>query len=317
MRWPRRNLHALSGAYALDAVGAAERKRFERHLARCASCQREVSRLQEAASRFAVAVSARPPARLRRRVLDAVASDAQASQATGTRPREAQGPVSGLGEARGPVTGPREAQGPVSGPGEARGPVTGPGEARGAVTGRGEAPGPVTRPQEAYGSGTLPRRVWEAGWVRKVAIPLAAACLALAVVFGVLYAVAQGRLSSSRTQEDQIADVLSAPGTRVIARKTSIGGVVIVDVASAIRELVVTTLDMPGLPPSKAYQVWVLGPGGKAASDGLLTRIPDHRTAPVLAARLARGDKMGLTVEPAGGTAKPTTRPIVDIPVPA
>lgn len=283
MRWPRRNLHALSGAYALDAVGEAERTRFERHLTRCVSCQREVSRLQEAASSFAVAVSARPPARLRTRVLDAVASEAQTTPAAGTHPREAQQSATGAREAQQPATGAREAQ----------------------------------RPATAHGPGTRLRRAWELRWAGKVAIPLAAACLAVAVVFGVLYAIAQGRVSSSQMQEDRIADVLSAPGTRAITRKSSTGGMVIVDVASAMRELVVTTLDMPGLSPAKAYQVWVLRPGGKAASDGLLTRIPDHRTAPVIAAGLARGDKVVLTVEPAGGTAKPTTRPIVDIPVPA
>jgi anti-sigma-K factor RskA len=247
MRWPRRDVHALSGAYALDAVSEAERERFERHLAGCAACQREVREMQEAASRFAVAVSTRPPARLRARVLEAVASDKPRIPAAGARPR----------------------------------------------------------------------RAWETGWAGRIAIPLAAACLALAVAFGVLFAVTQGSLNSSRTQEDAIADVLSSPGARIISRKTSIGGTVTVDVASAMRELVVTTDDMPGLPASEAYQVWVLEPGGKAASDGLLSRIPDHRTAPVLAAGLVRGDRMGLTVEPAGGTAKPTTPPIVDIPVPA
>jgi anti-sigma-K factor RskA len=265
MRRPRREPHDLSGAYALDAVDEAERKRFERHLARCASCQREVRSLQEAASRFAVAVSARPPASLRTRVLGAVASDAQAT------------PAAGAGEAQRTATGQEQANGP----------------------------------------GARPRRAWESGWPAKVAIPLAAACLALAIVFGVLYAVSQGRLGSTRTQEDAIADVLSSPGARVIVRKTSIGGTVTVDDASAMRELVVTTDDMPGLPASEAYQVWVLKPGGKAASDGLLTRIPDRRTAPVLAAGLVRGDKVGLTVEPAGGTAKPTTPPIVDIPIAA
>jgi anti-sigma-K factor RskA len=266
MRWPRRDVHALSGAYALDALGESERKRFERHLAHCAACQREVRGLQEAASRFALAVGARPPAGMRARVLEAVAADK---------------PVAPAGDAR-----------------------------------PSQAGGPGARPSQTDdGPGTRPLRVWERGWVPRVAIPLAAACLTLAVVFAVLFAVTQGRLNSSRTQEDAIADVLSAPGTRVISRKTAIGGTVIVDVASAIRELVITTDGMPGLPASEAYQVWVLEPSGRAASDGMLTRIADHRTAPVLAAGLVRGDKMGLTVEPAGGTAKPTTRPIVDIPV--
>jgi anti-sigma-K factor RskA len=265
MRWPRRNAHALSGAYALDALGEGERKRFERHLARCAACQREVRELQEAASRFAVAVSARPPTGLRTRVLEAVASDKAMTGGAGTHPSEAQGPG--------------------------------------------------TRPREDPEPGARPRPAWEPAWAWRVAIPLTAACLALAVVFGVLFATTQDRLNSSRTQEDAIADVLSAPGARVISRTTSVGGTVTVDVASAMRELVITTDDMPGLPATEAYQVWVLEPSGKAASDGLLIRIPDHRTAPVLAAGLVRGDKMGLTVEPAGGTAKPTTRSIVDIPV--
>jgi anti-sigma-K factor RskA len=296
MRWPRRDVHALSGAYALDAVSESERKRFERHLARCAACRREVSGLQEAASRFAVAVGTRPPAGMRARVLEAVAADEPITPAADAGPSQAGGPGADPGQTGGPGAGPSQAGKPGARPSEAGGPGAHPS-------------------QTDDGAGTRPRRVWERGWVPRVAIPLAAACLALAVVFVVLFAVTQGRLNSSRTQEDAIADVLSAPGTRVISRKTSIGGTVIVDVASAIRELVITTDGMPGLPASEAYQVWVLEPSGKAASDGMLTRIADHRTAPVLAAGLVRGDKMGLTVEPAGGTAKPTTRPIVDIPV--
>jgi anti-sigma-K factor RskA len=35
---------------------------------------------------------------------------------------------------------------------------------------------------------------------------------------------------------------------------------------------------------------------------------------PVLASGLLAGDKIGVTVEPAGGTAQPTTSPIVVIP---
>jgi anti-sigma factor RsiW len=277
MRWPRRDdLHALSGAYALDAVSDVERKRFEHHLAGCPSCQREVSELLEAAGRFGVAVSARPPDGMRARVLEAVAADAAKNPAAVTRPREV----------------------PAAG------------------TGAGEVPAASTRPREVPAAGARQRRAWAAPWSARLALPLVAACLALAIAFGVLFAINQGQLSSSQTQEDRIADVLSSPGTRVISRTTSAGGLVTVDVAGPLRELVVTTDDMPGLPASEVYQVWVLGPGGKTASDGILSQIPDHRTAPVLATGLVRGDKMGLTVEPAGGTAKPTTRPIVDISLP-
>jgi len=277
MRRPRRDdLHALSGAYALDAVSDVERKRFEHHLAGCPSCQREVSELLEAASRFGVAVSARPPDGMRARVLDAVAADAARNPAAVTRPREVR------------ATG----------------------------TGGGGVPAASARPPEVTAADARQRRAWGAPWSARLAFPLVAACLAVAIAFGVLFAINQGQLSSSQTQEDRIADVLSSPGTRVISRTTSVGGLVTVDVAGPLRELVVTTDNMPGLPASEVYQVWVLGPGGKTASDGILSQIPDHRTAPVLATGLVRGDKMGLTVEPAGGTAKPTARPIVDISLP-
>ena len=43
------DIHALSGAYAVDALDDIERARFERHLAECADCRAEVASLREAA----------------------------------------------------------------------------------------------------------------------------------------------------------------------------------------------------------------------------------------------------------------------------
>ena len=36
------DIHALSGAYAVDALDDVERARFERHLANCEACRAEV-----------------------------------------------------------------------------------------------------------------------------------------------------------------------------------------------------------------------------------------------------------------------------------
>ncbi|MET9953863.1 anti-sigma factor [Streptomyces sp. NPDC006339] len=63
------DLHMLSGAYALDALGDAERKAFERHLADCVSCTREVRELSETAARLALAASAPVPASLHDNVM--------------------------------------------------------------------------------------------------------------------------------------------------------------------------------------------------------------------------------------------------------
>ena len=61
------------------------------------------------------------------------------------------------------------------------------------------------------------------------------------------------------------------------------------------------------------------GPAGTttATSAGLLTRLADGTTVPVLASGLAAGDRIGVTVEPAGGTSKPTTSPVVLVPLPS
>jgi anti-sigma-K factor RskA len=66
------DIHALTGAYALDAVAGAERADFERHLAECDSCAQEVRELRETAARLAVAAAAPPPPMLKDRVLDEI-----------------------------------------------------------------------------------------------------------------------------------------------------------------------------------------------------------------------------------------------------
>jgi anti-sigma-K factor RskA len=63
------DIHALSGAYALDALDPDERADFEKHLAECSTCQAEVDSLREAAAELAGTVETAPPAGLRERVL--------------------------------------------------------------------------------------------------------------------------------------------------------------------------------------------------------------------------------------------------------
>src|SRR6266581_5254667 len=78
MRFLRHDLHALSGAYALDAIEAGpERDRFTRHLSRCQSCASEVRGFREVATAMAFAAAAEPPAELRGRVLAAAARTRQ------------------------------------------------------------------------------------------------------------------------------------------------------------------------------------------------------------------------------------------------
>lgn len=63
------DIHALSGAYAADALDDIERARFERHLANCAVCQAEVASLAAAAGELSALTELPPPPSLRDRVM--------------------------------------------------------------------------------------------------------------------------------------------------------------------------------------------------------------------------------------------------------
>lgn len=63
------DIHALSGAYAVDALDDLERAQFEQYLSECDACRWEVDSLLEASAVLAEAASASPPAALRARVL--------------------------------------------------------------------------------------------------------------------------------------------------------------------------------------------------------------------------------------------------------
>lgn len=65
------DVHALAGAYALDALPSDERAFFERHLVACDACRAEVAELTETAARLGSAAAQTPPPGLRERVLAA------------------------------------------------------------------------------------------------------------------------------------------------------------------------------------------------------------------------------------------------------
>ena len=66
------SVHALSGAYVVDALDDEERELFERHLPGCPDCRHEVASLREAAAAMADAVAVPPPAHLRESVLGGI-----------------------------------------------------------------------------------------------------------------------------------------------------------------------------------------------------------------------------------------------------
>jgi anti-sigma-K factor RskA len=165
---------------------------------------------------------------------------------------------------------------------------------------------PETRHYRLRGRGLTPR----------LAVGIAAAATAAAVVLGIAQVAAVRQLSRARAQDQAVAAVLTAPDARVLSSPTSDGGLTTVVVSAARRELVVSTAGLPRLGGGKVYELWLIGPP-RTRPAGLLPAATAGVTGPVLATGLVAGDRLGITVEPPGGTATPTTAPILLLRLPA
>jgi anti-sigma-K factor RskA len=157
-------------------------------------------------------------------------------------------------------------------------------------------------PRRAFPRRAFPRRALP----RRLAVLAAAASVAAAVALGITQLSAQHQLAQARATA--IARVVTAPDAHVETARTSAGGSVTVVTSAALREAVVSASGMASLPSSRVYQVWVMSPSG-ARSAGLI-----HGSS-LLASAVRPGDRIGITVEPAGGTARPTTTPVAVLPV--
>jgi anti-sigma-K factor RskA len=265
-----RDVHTLAGPYAMDAISPPDRARFDRHLARCEDCAREIASLREATARLAAAAAVIPPPALKARVMAAAA-------ATRQRPPETE-PVPAL------RSWPLRIWPLRTRPVRTR-PVR-------------------TRPvRTRQGRPTPSRRlVMAAGAVA------AAAATAAAVVFGVSNGGMQDQLSQAQASSQQVAAVLTARDATMMTGAVRGGGTVTIVMSHSMRELVFTAAALHALPASRGYELWLIGPAGDRAVI-MLPPARHGMTGPVVASGLRPGDHLALTAEPASGAAHPAGRP--------
>jgi anti-sigma-K factor RskA len=146
---------------------------------------------------------------------------------------------------------------------------------------------------------------------RRLPRPIAAVAMAaVIVVLAVLQVNTRHQLQQTQEGNRAVAAVLGAPDAQIERSATTVGGTVTAVLSPRDREAVITTADMPTPTGSRVYQLWVISASG-TRSAGLLPGSSTGVTSPVLAADVQPGDRLGITVEPAGGTSQPTTTPIV------
>ncbi|GAB6984213.1 anti-sigma factor [Nocardioides pyridinolyticus] len=225
-------IHALSGAYAVDALDDLERAAFERHLAECAECQAEVASLREAAAMIAETTTTEPPPELRDRVLAGIRT---------------------------------------------------------------------VRPLPPEVSAATVRR-------RRTARFLVAAAAAALIAGGGVVVAQQPWDEASEVQLSVADQVLRAPDARESTLEFKDGSTATVTHSDSVGRSVIVTTDMAAPPEGKVFQLWYAQPDEGMVSAGLMPVEADQTV--VLEGDAATATAVGITVEPEGGSPKPTSEPI-------
>jgi hypothetical protein len=142
------------------------------------------------------------------------------------------------------------------------------------------------------------------------ALSVAILCAAAVVGLGLHLTTMQHQLTAAERRDHAIAAVLGAPDATTLTAHVMAGGTATVVMSHRVRALVFTADRLPALPSSRAYELWVMGPSGDTA-EGMLPAARGGMSGPMLVSGLGPGDRLGMTVEPAAGSGRPTTVPIV------
>ena len=134
--------------------------------------------------------------------------------------------------------------------------------------------------------------------------------MALAATLGLAARSAQEQLQQDRWHNHVIAAVLTAHDATLLRVRVSTGGTATIVMSGREHALVFAANGLPSLPPNRCYQLWLMAPGADQPA-GMLPPPRHGMTGPVLASGLKSGEKLGLTIEPAGGSPHPTTATIM------
>lgn len=149
---------------------------------------------------------------------------------------------------------------------------------------------------------------------RLVRVPsmIAAAAVALALACGGWALQSHHDAQQSQTAERQLTSLLAAPDVHTVSGSIAGGSATLVVSRSQDQTLFVTG-PLPALPSGKVYELWTINttpvPAGTFSPSGAPS-VVDLPTASLSSAVVA------VTIEPSGGSAQPTTKPVLALDVP-
>jgi anti-sigma-K factor RskA len=123
------------------------------------------------------------------------------------------------------------------------------------------------------------------------------------------YVVEHRNAQEARTYDAAVERVLSSPDAETVEKVFDGGGNVRMVMSPSADAAVIFANDLPDPGKGKVYQVWLVG-GDAPASQGWF-----KKSDSMVMEKISRADRVAVTVEPDGGSAKPTTPPIATIGV--
>jgi len=172
------------------------------------------------------------------------------------------------------------------------------------------APSATTRHHVPARRGARPGRIRARPRAPRLAVLLAGVAVLAAVAVWASGLVGRPSPPAQATVGHDVAAVLTAPDLTVLSGRVRTGGTATVMMSPRDRMLVFAAAGLRSLPGSQCYELWLMRPGADRPA-GLLPMPKHGMSGPVVAAGLKAGDRLGLTVEPAHGSRRPTSRLIL------
>jgi anti-sigma-K factor RskA len=145
-------------------------------------------------------------------------------------------------------------------------------------------------------------------------LAVAAAVLAVIAVGAVWRTVAlTAQVDSITASAADVSSVITAPDATTVTGSVSTGGRAAVVTSKQQGQAVLLADGLAPAPAGQTYQIWFLDSSGAATSAGFVPT-GDH-SAVLLQGDPSRAAAVGVTLEPAGGSAQPTTKPVLAVQV--
>jgi hypothetical protein len=159
------------------------------------------------------------------------------------------------------------------------------------------------------------RRSGAAGWLAAAAVLLLVVVVALGTTLGVLLAHARNERAAAQAESRAVASVLTAPDAHTAAAPVSGGGTAAVVVSEAQGSAVFLADGLAQPSSGHLYELWFITAAGAATPAGTFVPASDGGVVQRLTGSPNGASVVGVTVEPDPGSAQPTTKPVVAVPL--